>query len=184
MPVHTYVQTPHRRLQNSAHMPLISPSPKWFFLCALYQDNTWPVFQKLASLSLSVTPNESPLVRCVQEKLTRETVSRPAHWVKSVWQVPKGYTSLTPRAANVPAPSLFQTFSSYLTSQRFLREKTNPPLVWKNNQGKIPTVLLESVLLISELACPQVELLGELSKLFAGKAVWTVSNTQKGLYKY
>lgn len=37
------------------------------------------------------------------------------------------------------------------------------------NQGKISKILLEGILLISELACPQVELLGDLNKLLQVK---------------
>lgn len=62
-----------------------------------------------------------------------------------------------------------RTFSSYLTSWWFPKKETNPSLVQNMNQGKISKILLEGILLISELACPQVELLGDLNKLLQVK---------------
>lgn len=71
----------------------------------------------------------------------------------------------------------FQSFDNLVVPQE--KDKSIPSP--KNNQSKISKILPEGILLISELACPQVELLGELNKLLQVKQFEQCLIHRKGL---
>lgn len=80
---------------------------------------------------------------------------------------PKGTVISHARAAALPAHPVSLDFSQLFDKLVFPQETDKSiPTPKKNNQGKIFKILLEGILLTSELACPQGELLGDLNKLF------------------